>query len=854
MPILRTAAEFWWGPFLNGFCVHLTLPILLLAAALVLLTRAGRSIGIDRLFRHDQPRSQFLIGLSLGTLVWQLFLAGFLFEEFASNFSRDRRPFCESRLSEAWDVPFLAAGAPITGRPQPRFWIRPDSWRAVALYGLGVVLAMAATGLAGYLILLVAHRLIRGRFPYASYSRLPLPRLPGRWLWAGTLAGCLTYSGVSCLLFHVPPLGRAVAGIGAGLVELGGWGEGAGRRAAVALLANAHESQGQRNLSGDATAARSEGQTAVRRWLRPYYPVYGALTVGFVLYAAVFFLTFWVPAWRDEFTPASGIVFGAHLVLFSHVFVSYFMGSPTLVLLGLAAVLVIGGLPRHKFRFPGLEAAYERLADLDEFCRDLSEATGRQAWTTPDQQPTAEKNAADSREKLSQKRSPEVRPLLTSDVQLWNSAGRKRPLVILCTSGGGARACVWTMRVLLELERRFARIGANFPARVRLVSGASGGMIGAGLYVASLREPSAAEPERPVHKASPACSEAARLRRQRLGWDAATWDEWSLGAIDDFLTPVAGQLMRRDLWSPLVPRPLRRDRGHSIEEAWSRSMCQMLDVPFRDLAAGEAAGWRPSLVYSPMIVEDGRQLVISNLDFDRVIQNRAAAGTSHNVLLSRGGVEFFRLLPHASGFRLATAARMSATFPYVLPAVELPTDPPLRVVDAGYFDGFGVSLAMAWLWEYREWIRENVSGVAVIQIRDGASKSRRRMEVGAYRARPLDLSRSFAWLTSPLDGLFSARHAATYRNDTLLAWVDRYFNEPREARPAGETLGQGTSRDLFLTTASLELASGDEVALSFSLSDDELRTIEAAAAPTNRFFHAEIDDLVNWWQKRDGAG
>ena len=85
------------------------------------------------------------------------------------------------------------------------------------------------------------------------------------------------------------------------------------------------------------------------------------------------------------------------------------------------------------------------------------------------------------------------------------------------------------------------------------------------------------------------------------------------------------------------------------------------------------------------------------LDFDRVIQNRAAAGTSHNVLLSRGGVEFFRLLPHASGFRLATAARMSATFPYVLPAVELPTDPPLRVVDAGYFDGFGVSLAMAWL-------------------------------------------------------------------------------------------------------------------------------------------------------------
>jgi hypothetical protein len=128
------------------------------------------------------------------------------------------------------------------------------------------------------------------------------------------------------------------------------------------------------------------------------------------------------------------------------------------------------------------------------------------------------------------------------------------------------------------------------------------------------------------------------------------------------------------------------------------------------------------------------------------------------------------------------------------------------------------------------------------------------MEVGAYRPRPLDLSRSFAWLTSPLDGLFSARQAATFRNDNLLAWVDRYFNEPQETGPPGKTGGQATSRDLFLTTASLELASGDEVALSFSLSDDELRAIDAAAAPTNRFFHDEIEDLMNWWQQRDGVG
>ena len=36
--------------------------------------------------------------------------------------------------------------------------------------------------------------------------------------------------------------------------------------------------------------------------------------------------------------------------------------------------------------------------------------------------------------------------------------------------------------------------------------------------------------------------------------------------------------------------------------------------PFRELAAGEAEGWRPSLVFSPMLLEDGRRLLISNLD------------------------------------------------------------------------------------------------------------------------------------------------------------------------------------------------------------------------------------------------
>ena len=46
---------------------------------------------------------------------------------------------------------------------------------------------------------------------------------------------------------------------------------------------------------------------------------------------------------------------------------------------------------------------------------------------------------------------------------------------------------------------------------------------------------------------------------------------------------------------------------------------------------------------------------------------------------SRSGLEFFKLFPDAHDtFEIGTAARMSATFPVVSPAVSLPTIRPPR--------------------------------------------------------------------------------------------------------------------------------------------------------------------------------
>ena len=61
---------------------------------------------------------------------------------------------------------------------------------------------------------------------------------------------------------------------------------------------------------------------------------------------------------------------------------------------------------------------------------------------------------------------------------------------------------------------------------------------------------------------------------------------------------------------------------------------------------------------------------------------------------------------------------MSATFPYITPNTTLPTNPPIQIMDAGISDNFGMSDAVRFLYAFREWAKENTSGVVFVSIRD----------------------------------------------------------------------------------------------------------------------------------------
>ena len=363
----------------------------------------------------------------------------------------------------------------------------------------------------------------------------------------------------------------------------------------------------------------------------------------------------------------------------------------------------------------------------------------------------------------------------------------KPKLVLVAVTGAAYRASFWTTIVLESLGLEFP----GFFDHVRLITGASGGMVGASYAVTLVDGPGKGD-------------DATATATDRLLSDCK----------GNSLSPIVNQLLRRDL--PLAvrpwPWPQSYDRGRTLEDQW-----KTLDLTFAELREGEREGWRPSLVISPMIVETGRRLLFSNLDLygltdeqarhrdgvsaddaDRAGQPLPNEGIGRRV--SRSAVEFFRAFPDLKGgseqpernFKLKTAVRMNAAFPLISPAVSLPVSPPRRVVDAGYYDNYGVDLATSWAFHNSRWIKENTSGLSLIQIRAYRSESiRKRLWVGPRDAPPSLNERLFERLatglhalTTPIIGAASARQwSMSYRNDQQIQRLIEVFNtrEPADA-------------------------------------------------------------------------
>jgi hypothetical protein len=371
------------------------------------------------------------------------------------------------------------------------------------------------------------------------------------------------------------------------------------------------------------------------------------------------------------------------------------------------------------------------------------------------------------------------------------------PLVIVATSGGALRAAIWTLNVLGGLEERLP----GFLAHVRIITGASGGMVGA------------------AHLVSALATRPAPATGQPLPWiGAPALDRIIDDAAKDSLTAVTRAL--------ILPG---QDRGRALEEVWEENTRGRLERPFRDLLRAEEEGWLPSLVYSPLLVEDGRRLLISNLDLAPIArtlgpQTSCPAACEQSI----SAVQLFACGGEVDRVKLSTVARLNATFPWVTSAALLGSTPDRRVVDAGYYDNYGVDVATAWIHENADWLEHHTSGVLLLQIRD---EERHGGDV-TYEAGPSRVHEWVSAVSTPIEGFLSAWSASmSFRNDQKIEVL------------AGDPRLHPESR--FFATETFELS--NKAPLEWYLDHASIDLVRRPLPPE------EFDSVVAWWQSRPDA-
>lgn len=272
-------------------------------------------------------------------------------------------------------------------------------------------------------------------------------------------------------------------------------------------------------------------------------------------------------------------------------------------------------------------------------------------------------------------------------------------LIIINTSGGGHRSATFTMRVLQELD---SLTKGSIMKKTVLINGASGGMIGAAYF-------------RELY--------LLRLKGQNIHLQDPQYVDDIAG---DLLNPVFTSFFARDLIAPaqkfnVGPYRYVKDRGYAFEEKLSRNTRGFMNKQLKDYIKDEKEANIPLLFLNSVVSRDGRKMMISSQPIRFMMQ--APRDTSQIPYTDPDAIDFTSFFAKQDPYnlRMLTALRMNATFPIVLPNVWLPSSPVIDVMDAGLRDNFGEETTLRFLFTMQQWIKENTSGVLMIQIRDRTS-------------------------------------------------------------------------------------------------------------------------------------
>ncbi len=300
------------------------------------------------------------------------------------------------------------------------------------------------------------------------------------------------------------------------------------------------------------------------------------------------------------------------------------------------------------------------------------------------------------------------------------SNGSLPKMVLICTSGGGLRSALWTATALQAAD---SLTNGRLMDNTRLITGASGGLIGAAYF----RELVLRQKKREDQQASEPFVLAAEQSERSI------YSRYYLDQIaQDNLNPMVFTLLVNDLfirhqYFAYEGKFYAKDRGYAFEQQFNQNTGGILDKKLTDYRADERAARIPMLLLSPAVVNDGRKMFISAQPVSYM--NPAPDGAAPDGAASEGaisfptkmkGVDFMRFFAEQGSEQLSflTALRMNAAFPYVTPNVTLPTQPRIQIMDAGITDNFGVSDAVRFTHVFQDWINTHTSGVVLLTVRD----------------------------------------------------------------------------------------------------------------------------------------
>jgi hypothetical protein len=316
----------------------------------------------------------------------------------------------------------------------------------------------------------------------------------------------------------------------------------------------------------------------------------------------------------------------------------------------------------------------------------------------------------------------------------------KPKMIFFCVSGGGLKSAAWTTQVL---QRADQLTEGAFMKHTVLISGASGGMMGAAYY----RE---------------------LVLRHSQGESINLYDPWHVTDVSlDLLNPIAFTIITNDLFLPWASfeeggHRYKKDRGYVFEKALNINTHYRMNKTIGEYAGPEREAEVPLVFITPSIVNDGRRMVISSQPVRYMMVAPAGFEAPHAV--QADAVDFGNMFAAqgAANLRFTTALRMNATYPYVLPNVYLPSEPAIEVLDAGFRDNVGLKSATRFIHVFKDWIKENTSGVVIVIVR--AFERSTHIETSKDRG-------VFESIFNPLEIAFKIMSLQDYEHDSNLGFL-----------------------------------------------------------------------------------